>query len=124
VTTPTMITFSDDRGAAAAAIDAVSAGRGWCNVSPNVEQEAPDMKVNYFGLRLNKGVTVASFVTAPPPVTAWPNPPHSVSCILEVASAENASPPCWVAPPLRFVKTTTPEDYSSRFPSTHPPKRS
>lgn len=66
MTTPTMITFSDDRGAAAAAIDAVSAGRGWCNVSPNVEQEAPDMKVNYFGLRLNKGVTVASFVTAPP----------------------------------------------------------
>jgi len=49
-----------------AAIDAVGAGRGWCNVSPDVEEEVPDMKVNYFGLRLNKGVTVASFVTAPP----------------------------------------------------------
>lgn len=66
MTTPTEITFSDDRGVAIAAIDAVSAGRGWCNVSPIVEDEVPDMKVNYFGLRLNKGVTVASFVTAPP----------------------------------------------------------
>jgi hypothetical protein len=66
VSAPTFITFSDDRGAAAAAIDAVGAGRGWCNISPDVEEEVPDMKVNYFGLRLNKGVTVASFVTAPP----------------------------------------------------------
>jgi len=65
VTVPTVFTFSSDRGAAVAAIDAVGSGRGWCNVSPNVEEEVPDMKVNYFGLRLNKGVTVASFVTAP-----------------------------------------------------------
>jgi hypothetical protein len=66
LTTPKSITFSDDRESAIAAIDAVAGGRGWCNVSPNVEDEVPDMKVNYFGLRLNKGVTVASFVTAPP----------------------------------------------------------
>ncbi len=65
MTVPTLITFSQDREAALAALDAVSAGRGWCNVSPNVEEEVPDMKVNYFGLRLNKGVTIASFVTAP-----------------------------------------------------------
>lgn len=60
-----MITFSSERANAVAAIDAVGAGRGWCNVSPHVEEEVPDMKVNYFGLRLNKGVTVASYVTAP-----------------------------------------------------------
>jgi hypothetical protein len=66
VTTPTLISFSADRGAATAAIDAVGAGRGWCNLSPDVDEEVPDMKVNYFGLRFNKGVTVASFVTAPP----------------------------------------------------------
>jgi hypothetical protein len=65
MTTPTVMTFSHDRDAAIAALDAVGAGRGWCNVSPLVEEEVPDMKVNYFGLRLNKGVTVASFVTAP-----------------------------------------------------------
>lgn len=66
LTTPTVFTFSDNRANAVLAIDAVGEGRGWCNVSPNVEDEVPDMKVNYFGLRLNKGVTVASFVTAPP----------------------------------------------------------
>jgi hypothetical protein len=65
VTLPTVIIFSNDREAAVAAVDAVGAGRGWCNVSPNVEEDVVDMKVNYFGLRLNKGVTVASFVTSP-----------------------------------------------------------
>jgi len=44
----------------------VADGRGWCNLSPDVEEEVADMKVNYFGLRLNKGVDVASYVTAPP----------------------------------------------------------
>jgi hypothetical protein len=66
VTEPTNITFSDDRGGAIAALDAVSGGRGWCNVSPKVEEDVADMKVNYFGLRLNHGVTIASFVTAAP----------------------------------------------------------
>jgi hypothetical protein len=66
VTETTVIVFSGDRDVAFAALDAVGDGRGWCNVSPNVEEEVADMKVNYFGLRLNKGVTVASFVTAPP----------------------------------------------------------
>jgi hypothetical protein len=65
VTLPTVISFADDRDEAVAALDAVGGGRGWCNVSPNVEEEISDMKVNYFGLRLNKGVTVATFVTAP-----------------------------------------------------------
>jgi hypothetical protein len=65
MTVPTEITFSTEQSAAVAAIDDVGGGRGWCNLSPNVEEEVPDMKVNYFGLRLNKGVTVASFVTAP-----------------------------------------------------------
>ncbi|MGB8196808.1 MAG: hypothetical protein WCF25_07360 [Acidimicrobiales bacterium] len=66
MTTPTVLTFSDDRVAAVAALDGVGEGRGWCNVAPVVEEEVADMKVNYFGLRLNKGVTVASFVTAVP----------------------------------------------------------
>jgi hypothetical protein len=66
MTTPTLITFSSERSAAVAAIEAVADGRGWCNLSPDVEEEVADMKVNYFGLRLNKGVDVASYVTAPP----------------------------------------------------------
>jgi hypothetical protein len=60
VTIPTEITFSSERTSAIRAVDAVGEGRGWCNVSPNVEEDVADMKVNYFGLRLNKGVTVAS----------------------------------------------------------------
>ncbi len=66
MTQPTILTFSEDRAAAVAAIDGVGEGRGWCNVAPVVEDEVADMKVNYFGLRFNKGVTVASFVTAAP----------------------------------------------------------
>jgi hypothetical protein len=66
MTTPTLISFSTERTRAVAAIDAAGAGRGWCNLSPDVEEEVADMKVNYFGLRLNKGVVVASYVTAPP----------------------------------------------------------
>ncbi len=66
MTTPTVLTFSEDRVAAVDALDAVGGGRGWCNVAPVVEEEVEDMKVNYFGLRLNKGVTIASFVTALP----------------------------------------------------------
>jgi len=73
-----VITFSDDRRAALAAIGAVGDGRGWCNVSPNVEEEVPDMKVNYFGLRLNKGVTVATFVTTAPVTASRSLPP---SCL-------------------------------------------
>jgi hypothetical protein len=66
VTTPQHLRFSSDRAEAQAAIASVSNGRGWCNVTPLVEEEIPDMKVNYFGLWLNKGVTVASYVTSPP----------------------------------------------------------
>jgi len=54
------------------------------------------MKVNYFGLRLNKGVTVATFVTTAP-VTASRSLPPSVSCTREVVSAVNESPRCWPA---------------------------
>jgi hypothetical protein len=66
MTTPTVITFSSERAEAVAALDAVADGRGWCNLSPNVEEDVSDMKVNYFGLRLNKGVTVASYVSTAP----------------------------------------------------------
>jgi hypothetical protein len=66
VTTPDHLRFSNDRSDAEAAIASVGEGRGWCNVTPLVEEEIPDMKVNYFGLWLNKGVAVASYVTAPP----------------------------------------------------------
>ncbi len=66
MTQPRHIEFSLDRTDAERAISSVSDGRGWCNVTPLVEEEVPDMKVNYFGLWLNKGVAVASYVTLAP----------------------------------------------------------
>jgi hypothetical protein len=66
VTTPQHLRFSSDRAEAEMAIASVSDGRGWCNVTPIVEEDVPDLKVNYFGLWLNQGVTVASYVTSPP----------------------------------------------------------
>ncbi|MEO9180853.1 MAG: hypothetical protein ABI298_04290 [Acidimicrobiales bacterium] len=60
------IRFSTDRDRAIDAIESVASGRGWCNVTPLVEEDVDPMKVNYFGLRFNKGVVVASYVTVAP----------------------------------------------------------
>ncbi len=64
--TPLTIRFSSDRNQALDAIASVEFGRGWCNVTPNIEEDVDEMKVNYFGLRFNKGVVVASYVTVAP----------------------------------------------------------
>lgn len=63
---PLTIRFSTDRDQAIDAIGSVASGRGWCNVTPLVEEDVDEMKVNYFGLRFNKGVVVASYVTVAP----------------------------------------------------------
>jgi hypothetical protein len=64
--TPLTFRFSTDRDQAIDAIGSVASGRGWCNVTPLVEEDVDEMKVNYFGLRFNKGVVVASYVTVAP----------------------------------------------------------
>jgi hypothetical protein len=66
MTAPLTIRFSTDRDQAVDAIGSVASGRGWCNVTPLVEEDVDEMKVNYFGLRFNKGVVVASYVTVAP----------------------------------------------------------
>ena len=63
--TPHSISFSNDRAEAIASIESIAAGRGWCNVIPNVVDDVDDLKVNFLGLRKLEGVTVASFVTNP-----------------------------------------------------------
>lgn len=65
MTTPHSISFSSDRSEAIASIESVAAGRGWCNVIPNVVDDIDDLKVNFLGLRKLEGVTVATFVTSP-----------------------------------------------------------
>jgi hypothetical protein len=66
MTTRSQLKFSTERAGAVAAIASIAAGRGWCNVVPEVTEEAEDLTMSVFGLWVSKGVTVASFVTAAP----------------------------------------------------------
>jgi hypothetical protein len=66
MTTRSQLTFSTVRTGAVAALTSIAAGKGWCNVVPEVTEEAEDLKMSVFGLWVSKGVTVASFVTAAP----------------------------------------------------------
>jgi hypothetical protein len=66
LSTRSEIQFSDDRAEVIRAIESIQSGRGWCNVVPEVVGEVPDVAMNSFGLWLNKGVTVATFVTYAP----------------------------------------------------------
>jgi hypothetical protein len=62
VTTRSEMVFSNDRSGAIEAINSTSAGRGWCNVTRVVVEDVAQLKVNFFGLWVNKGVAVATFV--------------------------------------------------------------
>ena len=64
--TPPSYQFSLNRSDAVAAITSSNEGRGWCNVTPVVEEEVAELRVNYFGLWVNKGVPVASYVSTSP----------------------------------------------------------
>jgi hypothetical protein len=67
VTTKDRFEFSEDHARANESLASIAAGKGWCNVSPVVvDEDVPELKVNIFGLWINKGVTVATFVTTPP----------------------------------------------------------
>lgn len=67
MTTKRQFEFSEDTAAALDAIDAIAAGRGWCNVSPEVS--ADDVTVlapSVFSLRAGYGAPVATYVTLAP----------------------------------------------------------
>jgi hypothetical protein len=66
VTTRSELQFSDDRDEAIRSMESITSGRGWCNVVPGVVDDVADLKVNVFGLWVNQGVAVASFVTSAP----------------------------------------------------------
>ena len=65
MTTRTEIRFREDRADAVEALESVAGGRGWCNVIPVTVDDEPELRLNVFGLWINKGVTVASLVTSP-----------------------------------------------------------
>jgi len=58
--------FGDDRTEAIASIDSIESGKGWCNVIPCVVDDIPDIKINFSGMWVNRGVTEATFVTSLP----------------------------------------------------------
>ena len=66
MSTRSELQFSDDRDDAIGAVASIASGRGWCNVVPVTVDEVADLKVNVFGLWVNRGVAVASFVTSAP----------------------------------------------------------
>ena len=66
MSTRSRIRFSDSRDDAVAAIASVTSGAGWCNVIPGVVDDVKDLQLNVFGLWVNQGVVVASFVTGAP----------------------------------------------------------
>lgn len=66
VSTRSQLEFSTERTRAVREIEAIGSGKGWCNVVPEVREDVEELKVSTFGLWMNHGVTVASFVTSPP----------------------------------------------------------
>ena len=66
MSTRSELQFSDDRADAIRAVTSIASGLGWCNVVPVTVDEVADLKVNVFGLWVNRGVAVASFVTSAP----------------------------------------------------------
>ncbi len=58
--------FDVDRSEAIAAIESIGSGRGWCNVVPRVENDVPDIRVNFTGLWVSHGTPEATFVTSAP----------------------------------------------------------
>lgn len=66
MTTASQFEFGEDRAAAVRAIESIEAGRGWCNVVPCVVEDVPDIKINFTGIWVKRGVDEASFVTSLP----------------------------------------------------------
>lgn len=67
MTTKRTCEFVDDETAAVKELEGIGSGRGWCNLTPEVQ--ADDVEVlapSVFALRTRKGAPVATYVTSPP----------------------------------------------------------
>jgi hypothetical protein len=66
-----LVEFADDAATddatAVAALDGIADGRGWCNLTPEVDASDVDVLTpSVFSLRIKRGAPVASLVTSPP----------------------------------------------------------
>jgi hypothetical protein len=66
-TTHQLLEFGDDATGAEAAMEGIADGRGWCNLTPEVDGSDVDVLTpSVFSLRVKRGAPVASLVTSPP----------------------------------------------------------
>jgi hypothetical protein len=61
----TELHFSENRDEAVRSVESIASGLGWCNVIPDVDDDVPDLQVNFLGLWSNRGVVMASYITKP-----------------------------------------------------------
>ena len=67
MTTHRLVEFADDPVPAVEAIDGIADGRGWCNLTPEVDASDVDVLTpSVFSLRVKRGAPIASLVTSPP----------------------------------------------------------
>lgn len=67
MTTHRLVEFADDATPAVTAIEGIADGRGWCNLTPEVDASDVDVLTpSVFSLRVKHGAPVASLVTSPP----------------------------------------------------------
>jgi hypothetical protein len=66
-TTRKTLEFTDDESSAVEALGGLGDGRGWCNLTPQIDaDEVEVLSPSVFSLRTKRGAPVASFVTSPP----------------------------------------------------------
>jgi hypothetical protein len=67
VTVRRQLEFADERDDAIDAIAAIASGRGWCNLTPEIDStDVEVLSVSVFSLRTKRGSPVATLVTSPP----------------------------------------------------------
>ena len=67
MTSHRQLEFADEQAGAIEAIAGISGGRGWCNLTPEIDAtDVEVLSVSVFSLRTKHGSPVATLVTSPP----------------------------------------------------------
>jgi hypothetical protein len=67
VTSHRQLEFADEPAGAIEAIADIAGGKGWCNLTPEIDStEVEVLSVSVFSLRTKRGSPVATLVTSPP----------------------------------------------------------
>ena len=67
MTSHRQLEFEDEQATAAEAIAGIASGKGWCNLTPEIDStDVEVLSVSVFSLRTKRGSPVATLVTSPP----------------------------------------------------------